>query len=171
MTSSQRQMELLATLLADPTYSQAPPPLGLGSLLLDSVAPTQSLVLESRVALAALAAAVANRPSSPVRPFEKIPQPPNERERFLLFTKVLFKYLERLNDPSLKMRAKTTIAKCTMRNRMGISEYVPLTTVLEHRLKQSLGEVHYVRAQTCYNNYLRKTATRSLNPTPAGQAL
>lgn len=164
MSSSQSQLELVASLLGNPTYSQPPPPSALERLLLQSTAPTpsQSLLLESPVALAALAAAVGNPPAT--RPARgPIPRPPNERQHFLVFTKVLFKYLERLNNPVLKSRAKAIIAECTQRNRMGIPEYTPLMSAVERRLKQSLGEVHYARAQICYNSYLRKTAARSLS--------
>lgn len=166
MSSSQRQLELVASLLADPPYSQPPPPSALERLVLQSAAPTpsQALLLESPVVLAALAAAIGNAPAPrPARRQSQIPQPPNERQHFLLFTKVLFKYLERLNNLVLKSRAKAIIAECTQRNRMGIPEYTPLMSAVERRLKQSLGEVHYARAQICYNSYLRKTAARSLN--------
>ena len=170
MSSSQRQFELVASLLGNPTLSQ-PPPSALQRLLLQTVTnppSTQSLMLQSSpVALAALAAAVADPPTTRPACAVQMPQPPtmkSEREHFLLFTKVLFKYLDRLNKPGLKTRAKIIIAECTQRNRMGMPGYTPLMSAVERRLKQSLGEVHYAHAQMCYHNVLRKTAARSINP-------
>ena len=71
--------------------------------------------------------------------------------------------MDRLNNSSLKVRAKAIIAECTERNRRGIPEYTPLMSAVERRLKQSIGEIHWSRAQICFQSYLRKTASRSLN--------
>lgn len=70
-----------------------------------------------------------------------------ERERFLLFVKVLFRYLEKTNNHRMRQRAKTIVSECTRRNRMGDMNYSPLKEAVENRLKDVLGEEFWARIQ------------------------
>jgi len=83
-------------------------------------------------------------------------QPQNERKMFLVFVKVLLKYLEKTNDDSLQTRAKAVIAECTMRNRNGDSDYLCLQAAVERRLQLCLGKWHWDRAQICYHRFLER---------------
>lgn len=94
-----------------------------------------------------------------------------DRQRFALFVKVLFKYIERLNSLSLKLRAKAIIAECTQLNRLGVAGYTPLMSAVERRMKESLGEIHWERAQICMNSYIRKRATQTIKTSAMIQGL
>lgn len=80
----------------------------------------------------------------------------NERKMFLVFVKVLLKYLEKANDDSLRKRAKSIISECTARNRNGDSDYLCLQAAVERRLQQILGKWHWDRAQICYHRFLER---------------
>ena len=84
-----------------------------------------------------------------------------ERQRFLVFTKVLFKYLSKANvDPR---HAKLVVAKCIRENREGRS--LSLVDTLEFELRKSLGELHWYRANKCFNCYCAKLGVQSINAT------
>mmetsp|Transcript_10433 Transcript_10433/g.20006 ORF Transcript_10433/g.20006 Transcript_10433/m.20006 type:complete len:213 (-) Transcript_10433:125-763(-) len=85
-----------------------------------------------------------------------VSQPQNERKMFLVFVKVLLKYLEKVNDDSLRKHAKAIIAECTVRNRNGDSDYLCLQGAVERRLQQNLGRWHWDRAQICYHRFLER---------------
>eukprot|EP00977_Amphora_coffeiformis_P013747 scaffold3667_cov180-Amphora_coffeaeformis.AAC.8 len=70
--------------------------------------------------------------------------------------RVLLKYLEKVNDDSLRKHAKAIIAECTVRNRNGDSDYLCLQGAVERRLQQNLGRWHWDRAQICYHRFLER---------------
>lgn len=79
-------------------------------------------------------------------------RPLTERERFVVFVKILFKSLEH-SDPRLRPRAKAVVTECTRRNRLGDANYMPLQPAVEIRLRRTVGEVHWERAQAYYQQY------------------
>ena len=103
-------------------------------------------------------------PQHPVAPFldYACKTPPNncagshhdgDRNKFVLFIKIFFKYIEKTKMESIRRRAKAIIAECTYRNRQRDPEYMPLQDAIERRLRQCVGEIHWSRAQRCYEVY------------------
>ena len=93
-----------------------------------------------------------------------------ERQQFLIFVKILLKYIDRTNNPQLRRAAKAVVAECTRRNRMGDTDYMPLQAAVERRLRTTLGEVHWTRAKLCFDTYVARQGIRTvhanaLNPT------
>mmetsp|Transcript_231 Transcript_231/g.477 ORF Transcript_231/g.477 Transcript_231/m.477 type:complete len:153 (+) Transcript_231:1250-1708(+) len=84
-----------------------------------------------------------------------------ERQSFLVFTKVLFKYLSKAKvDPK---SAKLVVAKCIRENREGRS--VSLVDTLEMELRKCLGETHWHRANKCFHAYCAKLGVKSMDAT------
>lgn len=188
LSSSPQNLQLLASVLADPA-SAASSNSNYASVYTSSPTMLEQLLLNSA------SPAVASTPSPPpslyqnsslslsptllTRPEMKstsslsasLQSSLSDRQRFVLFVKVLFKYIERLNSPSLQARAKAIIAECTQLNRMGVPGYTPLMSAVERRMKESLGEVHWNRAQTCMNSYIRKRAIQSIKASAILQGL
>ena len=77
-----------------------------------------------------------------------------QRQQFLVFVKILLKYVDRQNNPHLKRNAKAVVAECTRRNRHGDPHYTPLQDAVERRLRLTLGEVHWARAKLCFDTYI-----------------
>lgn len=107
-------------------------------------------------------------PSSLRQQLASVSSKNNERQPFLIFVKVVFRYLKRMNASStLLARVKSVVAECTLRNRQGDVDYTPLQPAVERRLRQSLGEIHWARAELCYENYRRKQAAAVAPVTPS----
>lgn len=71
---------------------------------------------------------------------------------------------------SIRRRAKSIIADCTYRNRMGHPEYMPLQDAIELRLRQLVGEIHWSRAQRCFEAYCAKKFWKISHPVPQFEA-
>jgi len=97
-----------------------------------------------------------------------------EREKFLIFVKILFKFLDQTADPRLKPRAKAVVTECTRRNRLGDSEYTPLQDAVERRLRHSVGEFYWTRAKLYFDSYCQRrglvevTTSTTANAVAAG---
>jgi len=84
-----------------------------------------------------------------------------EQQRFLVFTKVLFKYLSKADvDPK---SAKLVVAKCIRENRQGRS--ISLVDALEVELRKCLGETHWHNAKICFHAYCAKLGMQSTDAT------
>lgn len=68
------------------------------------------------------------------------------RELFLIFTKVLIKYLED-NDKRLGRKAKEVIKECCKRNKAGDQHFYPLSASIQHYLKLLVGEECWRKAE------------------------
>jgi hypothetical protein len=80
-----------------------------------------------------------------------------QKKRFLLFVKILFKSLDQSNETSeLRENAKSIIADCTRRNRLGDPEYDPLMDAVDRRLRRHVGEVHWRKAHVYMQHYIRR---------------
>jgi hypothetical protein len=75
-----------------------------------------------------------------------------KKEQFLLFTRVLMKYLEQ-KDPNLHTKAKYVIKECAERNRQKIAGYESVTTAMQSQLKKLVGEVYWKKAQDYMKHY------------------
>eukprot|EP00977_Amphora_coffeiformis_P018818 scaffold6750_cov160-Amphora_coffeaeformis.AAC.2 len=96
-------------------------------------------------------------------PFSESVMPPlpnqplmTDRQRFYMFTKVLFKYLKKAN---VDVRyAKLVVAKCIRQSQNGVP--ISLVDTLERELRQCIGEIHWLRANQCFQAYCRKLGQR-----------
>jgi hypothetical protein len=93
----------------------------------------------------------------------------NQKKRFLLFVKILFKELDR-SEVSLEVRniAKTIIFDCTRRNRLGDPDYTPLMDAVQRRLRHHVGEIHWRRTHLYMQHYVRRETSlkETRFPTP-----
>jgi len=76
----------------------------------------------------------------------------SEREKFVVFVKILMKCV----DPKLRPRAKAVVTECTHRNRMGDSNYTPLQEAVERRLRGSVGELYWAKAKLYFDQYCQR---------------
>jgi len=90
-----------------------------------------------------------------------------ERQQFVIFVKILLKYVERTNNPQLQRTAKAVVAECTRRNRMGDVDYMPLQAAVERQLRVSLGELHWSRAKLCFDTYVARQGIRTVHVNPS----
>jgi hypothetical protein len=82
------------------------------------------------------------------------------RERFLVFIKILFRLLDQANEPEIRLRAKTIVAECTRRNRLGDPNFSPLMEAVERRLRGFVGEVLWRRALLLLRHFVAKRTER-----------
>jgi hypothetical protein len=75
-----------------------------------------------------------------------------EKRQFLIFIRILFKCIDRSNNPTLRLQAKEVVTDCTRRNRMGDSSCSPLQHAIACRLKEIVGDMHWNQAKI-YTNY------------------
>jgi hypothetical protein len=78
----------------------------------------------------------------------------NEKQKFVIFVKVVFKILEKRNELLCLRKAKAVVAKCARSNRMGDRRYMPLIDVTVTRLRLAVGEHYWAMA----TNYLKSKA-------------
>jgi len=88
----------------------------------------------------------------------------SDRQKFLLFIKIFFKYIEKTKMESIRRRAKAIIAECTYRNRQGDPEYMPLQDSIERRLRECVGEIHWSRALRCYEVFCARRFWKVYQP-------
>jgi hypothetical protein len=69
------------------------------------------------------------------------------KEQFLMFTRVLMKYLEQ-KDPEMHMRAKQVIRECAERNKNKEHGYESVTASMKTRLRETVGEQYWKRADS-----------------------
>mmetsp|Transcript_33755 Transcript_33755/g.48876 ORF Transcript_33755/g.48876 Transcript_33755/m.48876 type:complete len:704 (-) Transcript_33755:316-2427(-) len=78
----------------------------------------------------------------------------NQKEKFLMFTKVLMKYLEN-KDPELHARAKIVIKDCAEKNKAKDPAYKSLTTAMQKRLRECVGEIYWKKADDYLKHFLK----------------
>lgn len=88
-----------------------------------------------------------------------------ERQQFLVFIKILLKYVERTNNPQLRRTIKAVVTDCTRRNRNGETAFMPLQAAVERRLRIVLGEVHWSRARMCFDSYVERQGIHTVSVT------
>jgi len=88
-----------------------------------------------------------------------------KKERIVLFTKILMKYLE-AKDPTLHTQAKAVIRECAERNRAGDPAYASVSQSMQGRLKGLLsGTIYWSRAEAYLEQFLAKNNSSSSSTT------
>ena len=85
----------------------------------------------------------------------------SDRQSFLLFVKVLLKYLEKVHEPHLRRQVKSIVAECVRRNRQGETNFTPLPDVIELLVRSCVGELHWKRARLCLDTLGEKRRWRA----------
>ncbi|GKY91875.1 hypothetical protein MPSEU_000159100 [Mayamaea pseudoterrestris] len=78
-----------------------------------------------------------------------------QKEKFIMFTRVLMKYLE-TKDPTLHQTVKTIIKDCAERNKRQERGYESVTASMKHRLRQVVGDQYWKRAEAYLNHFLKE---------------
>jgi hypothetical protein len=77
----------------------------------------------------------------------------SRKEQFLMFTKVLMKYLE-ARDGEKHQRAKQVIRECAKKNKDGVSGYQSLSASMQKHLRKEVGEQYWKKAEEYLAQYL-----------------
>jgi hypothetical protein len=85
------------------------------------------------------------------------------KEQFLMFTKVLMKYLEQ-KDPAMHTRAKEVIRDCARKNKEGNPSYSSLSASMQSHLKNLVGDLYWKKAQDYLRQYLATQYLKSGKP-------
>ena len=85
----------------------------------------------------------------------------SDRQSFLLFIKVLLKYLEKVPELNLRRQVKVIVAECVRRNRQGDQHFVPLPDAIELLVRKCVGEFHWTRARLCLDTLCEKRHWRA----------
>jgi len=104
--------------------------------------------------------------SSDEDPLHQGHQVMHRREYFLLFTRVLVKYLEK-KDKELHTRAKKIIRECVERNKRQENGIESMTKTITHRLKELVGDHRWKKA----NEYLLHFLQEKESNRPAGTSV
>mmetsp|Transcript_13844 Transcript_13844/g.18069 ORF Transcript_13844/g.18069 Transcript_13844/m.18069 type:complete len:133 (-) Transcript_13844:1899-2297(-) len=78
-----------------------------------------------------------------------------EKETFLIFTRVLMKYLE-TKDPPLYIRVKSIIKDCAERNKRHEPGYESVTTSMKGKIKEVVSKAHWSRAKVYLKRFLQQ---------------
>mmetsp|Transcript_15379 Transcript_15379/g.35203 ORF Transcript_15379/g.35203 Transcript_15379/m.35203 type:complete len:882 (+) Transcript_15379:57-2702(+) len=98
------------------------------------------------------AAAVAGNPQQQAELQHRIKK---EKETFLIFTRVLMKYLEQ-KDPNVYHRVKAIIKECAERNKRHEPGFESVTTSMKAKLKEVVSEAHWTRAEAYLKHFLKQ---------------
>lgn len=79
-------------------------------------------------------------------------------ETFLLFTRVLLKYLEK-KDPAVHQKSKLIVKDCAERKKRGERGYESVTEAMRTRLKQVVAQAYWQRAEAYLRQLLEKKGT------------
>ena len=82
----------------------------------------------------------------------------DQRVRFALFVKILFKRLEESGDHVLCQKAKHLLLCITARNKQGDPGCTPLMEALEPRLRAMVGETNWRRSHVLMRLYLSRNS-------------
>ena len=83
----------------------------------------------------------------------------NHQQSFLLFVKVYSLYLCQVGGDEKKLllrKFKAVVSKCTTENRKGNPEYMPLQQVVQKKLRNELGHVHWTTALYIFRVYCKQ---------------
>ena len=84
-----------------------------------------------------------------------------QRSRFALFLKILFKRLENAGDTQVQQQAKRAVFVCTRRKKMGDSSFSLVDTV-EDQLRSIVGEEHWIRSHAYMRYYINRNQVRAM---------
>ena len=77
-----------------------------------------------------------------------------KKEQFLMFTRVLIKYLETM-DYEMHQRAEQVLKMCSERNEAGDPEYSSLTNCMRINLRRTVGEQYWRKAEVYTKTFLQ----------------
>jgi len=80
-----------------------------------------------------------------------------EKERFLIFTKVLMKYLQQ-KDPALCRQVKQIIIHCYKKNRKKVPGYESVTSAMRIQMREVVSENYWERAEAYLVHFLKEKA-------------
>jgi hypothetical protein len=83
-----------------------------------------------------------------------------EKERFLIFTRVLLKYLEQ-KDPELHVKVKAIIKECAERNKRQERGYESVTASMRTRLREVVSDQYWKRAEAYLQHFLQQKQRQS----------
>jgi len=91
-----------------------------------------------------------------------------EKEKFLMFTRVLIKYLEQ-KDKEMHARAKSIIKDCAERNKRKEPGYESVTNSMKKRLRQLVGDTYWKKATEYLLQILAQKRRQAAAMTPQQQ--
>jgi len=86
----------------------------------------------------------------------------SEKERFLMFTKVLMKYLEQKNK-AMHARAKAVIRDCAEKNKQGDPNYASLTRAMQKGLYETVGKEYWQKANDYLIHFMKQNKRKKIN--------
>mmetsp|Transcript_21352 Transcript_21352/g.30563 ORF Transcript_21352/g.30563 Transcript_21352/m.30563 type:complete len:201 (+) Transcript_21352:176-778(+) len=81
-------------------------------------------------------------------------------EQFLMFTRVLMKYLEQKDAP-MHATARAVIKNCAERHRAKVPGYESLLSVMQSQLRQTVGEVYWKKSEALLVHILKQQKQRN----------
>ena len=88
-----------------------------------------------------------------------------QKEKFLMFTRVLIKYLEQ-KDKVMHSQAKSIIKDCAERNKRQEPGYESVTISMKRRLKELVGEHYWKKANDYLVHFIEQKKKQQSNLTP-----
>jgi len=85
------------------------------------------------------------------------------KERFLMFARVLMKYLEQ-KDPAVHLKAKAIIRECGEKNKKKVPGYEVVAISMQKRLRDTVGEAYWNRAEAYLNHFLKQKEKKGNGP-------
>ena len=115
--------------------------------------------------------AVSQRPAVPQRSAEtdKDREIRKQKEKFLMFTRVLIKYLEQ-KDPDLHRKAKLVIKDCAERNKRQEKGFESVTAAMKTHLKPLVGDSYWQRADAYLKHFLEQRRKSLANQQAQGSS-
>jgi hypothetical protein len=95
-------------------------------------------------------------------PTSPLSEEAEQKKRFLLFIKILFKSLDQ--DSEVREVARNIVSDCTRRNRLGDPLYSPLMDAIYRRLRGYVGEARWRRASMYTQHYMKQGGIRARRP-------
>lgn len=84
-----------------------------------------------------------------------------QKEKFLMFTKILLRYLEQKN-PRLYTAVKAVIKDCNDRNKRQEPGYESVTAAMKYHIKELVGDHYWNKANVYFEDYYRKHQEKKL---------
>jgi hypothetical protein len=81
--------------------------------------------------------------------------PPTTTERFVIFLRVLLKYLKQ-KDKSMFDKAKIVIRDCAQKNQLGDPHYTSLRASMQIHLKRLVGSMNWAKAEYYLSQFLKQ---------------
>lgn len=96
-----------------------------------------------------------------------LPACPVDRDQFLIFVKILFRYMEKSHLEVLKRRAKAIVMARTQRARAG--DTTPLPQALAQSLRLVVGNYHWTCALRCFAVYQSRATLKQATAAKVAQ--